>query len=261
MKLAISNIAWSKEYDEEMYEFLSKNGIEGLEIAPTRIFEKNPYTHVSEIKDYAQKLKEKYNLTICSMQSIWYGKTQNIFLMDNDDLLLYTKKCIDFASAIECRNLVFGCPKNRNIPEGHDHSEVFGFFRQIGNYAYEKNTFFSLEPNPTIYNTNFMNHTNDAIKEVELLNNPGIKVNFDLGTVIYNKENVMNYDSKYINHIHISEPFLKPIELKKIHGILKEWIIKNKYDNYVSIEMGNCNDIEMVKRTILKVKELFNDLL
>ena len=43
MKLAISNIAWSKEYDEEMYEFLSKNGIEGLEIAPTRIFEKNPY--------------------------------------------------------------------------------------------------------------------------------------------------------------------------------------------------------------------------
>ena len=56
MKLAISNIAWSKEYDEEMYEFLSKNGIEGLEIAPTRIFEKNPYTHVSEIKDYAQKL-------------------------------------------------------------------------------------------------------------------------------------------------------------------------------------------------------------
>ncbi len=261
MKLAISNIAWAKEYDEEMYEFLNENGIEGLEIAPTRIFEENPYDHINELKEYANRIKEKYNLTICSMQSIWYGKTQNIFLMNNDDLLLYTKKCIDFASAIGCKNLVFGCPKNRNIPDGYVHSDAFDFFKQIGNYAYKKNVVFSLEPNPTIYNTNFLNYTIDAINEVKLLNNLGIKVNFDLGTVIYNEEDIMNYDAKYINHIHISEPYLKPIELKKVHRDLKEWIKKNKYDNYVSIEMGNCNDIETVKNIIVEIKELFNDLL
>ena len=105
-------------------------------------------------------------------------------------------------------------------------------------------------------NTNFLNYTIDAINEVKLLNNLGIKVNFDLGTVIYNEEDIMNYDAKYINHIHISEPYLKPIELKKVHRDLKEWIKKNKYDNYVSIEMGNCNDIETVKKLLNKISDL-----
>ena len=42
MKLSISNIAWSDKYDKEMYQFLYKNQIEGIEIAPTRIFSENP---------------------------------------------------------------------------------------------------------------------------------------------------------------------------------------------------------------------------
>ena len=42
MKISASNIAWKKEYDEQMIEFLSQNGCEGLEIAPTRIFEEAP---------------------------------------------------------------------------------------------------------------------------------------------------------------------------------------------------------------------------
>ena len=45
MKYSISNIAWSKEYDNEMYAFLKQQGIEGLEIAPTRIFDK-PYDNL-----------------------------------------------------------------------------------------------------------------------------------------------------------------------------------------------------------------------
>ena len=37
MKLSISNIAWDKAYDEEMYEYLSNNKFNGIEIAPTKI--------------------------------------------------------------------------------------------------------------------------------------------------------------------------------------------------------------------------------
>ena len=42
MKLSISNIAWDKEKDIEMYEYLSKLNFSGIEIAPTRIFEIDP---------------------------------------------------------------------------------------------------------------------------------------------------------------------------------------------------------------------------
>ena len=99
MKLSISNIAWDKINDEEMYEYLSSSKFDGLEIAPTRIIENNPYEHIDEIKIFAKNLKEKYNLTISSIQSIWYGRQEKIFgdIVDRKELINYTKKAIDFA--------------------------------------------------------------------------------------------------------------------------------------------------------------------
>lgn len=79
IKLAISNIAWDKADDENMYKFLQDSGIMGLEIAPTRIFEKNPYEQLNNAKEYANILRERYNLNIISMQSIWFGKTRKYF--------------------------------------------------------------------------------------------------------------------------------------------------------------------------------------
>ena len=64
MKLSISNIAWSKDKDEEMYEYLSKIEFSGIEIAPTRIFEENPYSRIEEAKHWKQELENKYNLEI-----------------------------------------------------------------------------------------------------------------------------------------------------------------------------------------------------
>lgn len=54
-----------------------------------------------------------------SMQSIWYGRTEKLFGTEEERNLLldYTKSAVDFAAAIGCKNLVFGCPKNRCIPE------------------------------------------------------------------------------------------------------------------------------------------------
>ncbi len=79
IKLAISNIAWDKVDDENMYVFLKANKIMGLEIAPTRIFEQNPYEQLKCAKEYTNMLREQYNLNIISMQSIWFGKTRKHF--------------------------------------------------------------------------------------------------------------------------------------------------------------------------------------
>mgnify|MGYP003302549865 CR=1 FL=1 len=62
MNLCISNIAWPLENDTEMYCFLQDNGIKGLEIAPTRIFQNNPYDHLKEAEDWANNLYQKYGL-------------------------------------------------------------------------------------------------------------------------------------------------------------------------------------------------------
>ncbi|MCL2152345.1 MAG: sugar phosphate isomerase/epimerase [Oscillospiraceae bacterium] len=264
MKLSISNISWPAECDEEIYEFLQANAICGLEVAPTRIFPFPPYGNIEQAKAFANRLHERYGLIVSSMQSIWYGISNNIFDMDDsrDNLVEYTRKAIDFACVLNCRNLVFGCPKNRAIPKNMP-SETYlpiahDFFGRIGNYAAELGVCVALEPNPPIYKTNFINTTSEAFEICRKLNNPGVKVNVDLGTVIYNSENIdfLKDNIDLVSHIHISEPNLVPIKKRELHGSLISILQELGYTGFLSIEMANPNDIEVVKTIILYAKEL-----
>ena len=261
MKLSISNIAWDKEHDEEMYEYLSKNGFDGIEIAPTRIFEQVPYEKIEKAREFAKNLKQKYDLSISSIQSIWYGKNARLFGSEEqrESLTQYTKKAINFANVIGCRNLVFGCPKNRSLKTKEDIKVGIQFFKEIGEYAKKKNTVFAIEPNPTIYNTNFINTTKEAFDIVEKIDHDAIKVNVDLGTMIENGENIDVLEEHYheINHIHISEPNLEKIQKRTIHKELASNLKQKNYQNYVSIEMKRQENIEEVKKVMEYVKDVF----
>ncbi|CAG9704375.1 sugar phosphate isomerase/epimerase family protein [Clostridium neonatale] len=262
MKISISNIAWDKSKDEEMYKFLNEIGFDGLEIAPTRIFEESPYEKLNDIEKYSNLLHEKYNLNISSMQSIWYGKKEKIFGTEEErkELISYTKKAIDFAKRANCNNLVFGCPKNRIIDTIDKYYLGINFFKEIGQYAAENNIVVAIEPNPSIYNTNYINRTNEAFKIVKEIDSEGIKVNIDLGTIIENHEDIeiLKDNMGLINHVHISEPNLNKIMFNGLHERLIKLLNECKYKNYVSIEMKNLNDIENVKSIAKQLKKLTN---
>lgn len=262
MKLSISNIAWSPKQDIEMYKYISKSNFEGLEIAPTRIFIKNPYEKLDLAKFFSKEINDKYNLKISSMQSILFGREERLFGSKNerDSLLGYTKTAIDFSSMTNCHNLVFGSPKNRIIESYNQLPVAIEFFRELGNYAFEKNTIISIEPNPKIYGTNFINTTDEAFEFVKKVNNSGFKVNIDLGTIIQNNENVENIinNISLVNHIHISEPNLILIKKRLIHKELAYELKNIGYDKYVSIEMKNTGEINDVKQTMKYIGEIFN---
>lgn len=122
MRLSISNIGWVSESDEQIYKIMKKLDFRGLEIAPTRIFPESPYDKSEDAKKWSESLKNEYGFCVPSMQSIWYGRQEKIFHSpeDREALTEYTKKAIDFAAAIGCGNLVFGCPRNRNIEGEYD---------------------------------------------------------------------------------------------------------------------------------------------
>ncbi len=261
MKLSISNIAWSKEQDETIYSLMKQNGFTGLEIAPTRWFPDKPYERMEDARELLYQLKKEYSFQISSMQSIWYGKKENIWSSteERQELEKYTKKAIDFAAALECGNLVFGCPKNRNRVEGTDETEIIQFFRRLGDYASTKHTVISLEANPSIYHTNYLNRTEEALVLARSVGSAGIGINLDVGSMIVNEENVNSLGKiwPYINHVHISEPFLKPIQRRFLHAELAKALQYNGYQGYVSIEMGNQNDVDLVVKTMMYVAEVF----
>lgn len=263
MKLSISNIGWSAADDEIIYEQLRRLNVEAIEIAPTRIFPEDTYLKLEEAKEFKRKLKSQYGLSISSMQSIWYGKTENIFRSNRERevLLEYTKLAIEFASVLECKNLVFGCPKNRVVYNEKDYITAMEFFDELGEYAYQNNTVLSLEPNPVIYNTNFINTTEEAMLMVKQIKSQGFKVNLDTGTMISNNENldVVKENIDLIHHIHISEPHLEIIQPRNLHIQLAE-LLSGVYHNYISIEMGKREDIKDIYKSIEYIKEVFDGI-
>lgn len=260
LKLSISNIAWENSINELVYTNLKELGYQSIEIAPTKLFPKYPYNKLGEAKEYSYKLTEEYGLGISSIQSIWYGRNEKIF--ENRDsresLIEYTKKAVLFSVAIGAKNLVFGSPKNRVISNEKDYEIAYEFFNMIGQFAAEHGTVIALEANPPIYNTNFINTTKEAFDFVKAVNCDGLKVNLDIGTMIHNSEEpkIIEENLKYINHVHISEPGLKKIEIRPFHNEIAEILWKGNYSNSISIEMGLQSDINEIIDVAKYVKNI-----
>ena len=259
---SVSNIGWTSENDQLVYNIMRAEGFSGLEIAPTRIFPDRPYDNMFSAKKWKEELYSQYGLTISSMQSIWYGRSELIFGTNNEReiLISYTKKAIDFAEIIGCENLVFGCPRNRSMPEGGDVKVAVDFFRTLGDYAYNHHTVIAMEANPPIYNTNFLNTTLDAINFVEKVDSKGVLLNLDLGTMIENGEEVdiLREKESFINHVHISEPHLKPIQRREIHKRLANYLRDVNYDRFVSIEVGKQDNIGELEAMMNFVHNIFS---
>lgn len=261
MKLSISNIAWDSENDKKVYELMKKYSYEGLEIAPTKVFLENPYEKLEKADMWRKDLNDKYGFKISSMQSIWHGKKERLFGTDEErkELQNYTEKAIDFAKIIECKNLVFGSPKNRNLEENENPGKAKEFFKSIGEYAFKNNTVIGMEANPTIYNTNYINDTKSALELIKTVDSKGFLLNLDIGTVISNNENIEEIlgNVEYINHVHISEPWLKMIEKREIHKKLKSILKNEDYKGFVSVEMAKAERIEEVEKVMEYVREVF----
>lgn len=261
MRLAISNIAWESESDEKIYKCMKTFGFIGLEIAPTRIFSVNPYDCLEEAKRWKKGILEQYGFCVPSMQSIWFGRQEKIFgnQEERSALTEYTKKAIDFAAIIDCGNLVFGCPKNRNVPAGRNSDDAILFFKELADYAQIKGTVIGMEANPPIYNTNYINDTQSALELIDKVGSDGFKLNLDVGTMIQNNETVEGLKGRIsmINHVHISEPNLRPIEKREIHQKLADLLRQEKYQGFVSIEMGKVEDTVIIEEAMKYVQEVF----
>ena len=261
MKLAISNIGWTALNDSVMYQYICNEGFSGLEIAPTRVFSANPYENLQVAQNWADDLRLHYGLNIPSMQSIWYGRIEKIFGSEKERKALtdYTRQAIDFAAAIDCRNLVFGCPKNRVLDDRSKWQIGVDFFRELAVYAAKHDAVIGMEANPDIYGTNYINTTHEALNLLTEVDMSGFKLNLDLGTIIQNEESpdILRGQVQHISHVHISEPFLRPIEKRALHRKVADILCEENYQGFVSIEMGKVEDLTVLKKVMTYVKEVF----
>ena len=258
-KLSASNIGWTKEEDEQVWQLMKDLGYPGLEIAPTRVFPQEPYAQLSGITLFAAVMNQKYGFVIPSMQSIWFGKSASIFDEEGaKELADYTVEAFEFARACRCPSLVFGCPRQRNIPQGHTAGEADGFFARMAYEAASRGVRLAIEANPTLYGTNFLNTTADAAALVKRLASPGLSLNLDVGTLLANGERVRDLTGVMglVSHVHISRPGMVPVEPDPIDREMALLLGAVGYKGFVSLEM-KAAEPQVLRRSLEYVAEVF----
>ena len=259
MRLSASNIGWTAEQDRQVYGWMKQLGCQGVEIAPTRLFPAEPYRHLAGAAMFAGAMAQDYGFVVSSMQSIWYGRAENIFDPAGAEALAgYTGQAVEFAFACHCKNLVFGCPRNRNIPQGRDGAGAEGFLRRIGSIARRRGAVIALEANPPMYNTNFLNTTKETLALARRLAAPGISVNLDLGAMVAGGETVADVAAglDLVSHVHLSEPGLAPIQPRPLHRELAMALRAVGYRGFVSLEM-KAGDPAALRRSLDYLAEVF----
>ena len=152
-----------------------------------------------------------------------------------------------------------GCPVNRNLPQGVEDGIAVDFFRELGEYAAAHGTVIGMEANPPIYHTNYVNNTSAALELIRQVDSRGFMLNLDVGTMIYNGEDVSKIagNVQLINHVHISEPWLNPIEERKLHLELKKVLTEEGYEGFVSIEMGRAQELTVIEKSLDYIGRVF----
>lgn len=267
--LSISNIAWTKDEDSEVYHLMQENGFRYFEIAPSRIWEK-PYEQTDdEIEKFKNVLKNN-DITIIALQSLLFGHPEFAIFRDENTrraTLDYLKKNIILARKLGAQALIFGSPKNRiigDISKETAYKIAIEFFQELGEFAQENNTCFCIEPNPAIYGGDFILTTQEAIQFVQDIDSPGLKLNIDLGTITANNEDLettLRSAIPYAGHFHISEPFLEKINLDRAKYMrIREVLTKENYNLAISIEMKALEEatrLQIIEQTLNFVSNIY----
>lgn len=260
MKFAVSNIAWRPDQRLDAYRVLADAGCTGLEIAPGLLFPEEADAFAPSPAALVQVLGEahSFGLDLVSMQSLLFGATGVALFGAPDErerLLVQVRRAIDLAARLGIRNLVFGSPQQRVIPEGMKPVDAGAIateaFHRLGDHALAAGCFVAVEPNPAAYGTNFLTGIEQAFAFVARVAHPAVTLNFDVGAI--HMARAADRTPEYlremlplVSHVHVSEPELAPAPADAAEArALLTTLEALGYQHWISIEMRAVADQEI----------------
>jgi sugar phosphate isomerase/epimerase len=256
-------LAWTDAQQDQVFALLRDLDIACVELIPFRVpgFSSNDLVLLRQF----QKTLALYGLAVSSLQSLLFG-TQDLHLFLHADarakLLLHLKKCVDLAAELGAKNLVFGMPKNRLVPQGMSHAEAQNiakdFFLDLGDYASQFPVKIGIEANAPQYGGNFWTQTREVLHFTQDLSLASVGINLDLSTILLNQEpiaEIVQETASYVSHVHLSFPYLKPLVIDDAVLDFLRALQVLQPNIALSVEMQN-DDISILAQTLIQIKKL-----
>lgn len=273
MRLAISNIAWPAGADAAAAPLLRKHGVEGVELALTKIWSEPLDVPAAEVRAY-RGAWEKQGVRIAALQALLFGKP-HLTLFSSDQArrrtLTYLTGMIERAGLLGARALVFGSPKNRQR-QGLSLMEAAAlavpFFRELGRVARKHGVCFCIEPNPPAYGCDFVTTVAEGLELVDAVDEEGFGLHLDTaGMSLVGDPPAASIESagERCRHFHISQPFLAEVHGGTVaHSEFAQALRARDYQGWVSIEMGETKETGVwpaaVERALAFVKAAYSPL-
>lgn len=245
LRFAYSNIAWTPHDDPDVFSLLRRHGIEGIEVAPTAVWESWKEMTVSKARAYRQLLTEQ-GFEIPALQAILYRKPEaRLFEARGAAVLLeHFARVACIASGLEARVAVLGAPAqrdrgDRSWPQALEHAA--GVLRKAAVLFHDQGCCLCIEPNPRRYGCNFVNTVAEGVELVAAVDHPGFRLHLDAAGMYLEREDlasVLPAALPALRHFHLSEPDLADFREPQVpHTDNLRHLSAAGYAGWCSVEM------------------------
>jgi sugar phosphate isomerase/epimerase len=268
MRFAVSNIALTAfDHGRELAR-LPVLGIEGIEVAPSRVWRDTWKGLTSADVDRYRKTVESAGLQVIGLHSLLFNQPRlGLFKAPAaraeslDYLQHLSKVCRDLGG----RTLIWGGGRKRGgVPTAAARAEAVAFMGELTRRIEDHGTCFCFEPlGPT--DTDFINSALESLAIVEAVASPALKVQLDAKALVENDEATIEtfeaVRSKLV-HFHANEPGLGTLGTsgRVNHAALGVMLKEVGYDGFVSIEQRLSNGADPladIGRSVAVLKECY----
>ena len=140
MKFSISNLAWQKKDEPEIFNYLKSINITGIELSLTKIWPNWEGLNFSTALEYKWYLNS-FGFEIAAVQAIFYQKNFESLLNESEhfDILSHLNFISDLAEIFNCEVIILGAPRLRIMSKSGDTDELLSFNKLIDNYISNSN--------------------------------------------------------------------------------------------------------------------------
>ena len=247
MRISICNELFEGWKMEEVFEYISRIGYEGVEIAP--------YTISNDVRDVKKKEREEirslassFNLEIVGTHWLLVGPKGLHLTHPDENTRRFTEhylcELIKFTSDIGGRILVFGSPNQRSIPEGVPFKKAWNYAKEVfsacSRFAEDYDAVIAVEP-LTRASTNFINTAEEAIRLIEEVSHPNFRLNLDVYSMLDEGKplpDIIRRSRDYLVHFHVNDdnklgPGFGNVDFRPIIDALK----MINYKGFISVEV------------------------